>query len=343
MSSAYRYIGSKSRLLPALIRAAGELLPPGGVIADLMCGTAAVSEGLRRAGYRVIASDLMTFATQHATARLLLDAPPPFEALGGYTEVIAGLNDLPPRRGLFYREYSPAGSPAAGCPPRRYLRPENAARIDALRHQLLRWRRAGALRPIEEALLRHDLVLATNRVANIAGTYGHYRRTWGRRARLDFALRPSSFLAGPRTDHRVLQGPAERVARGLSADLCYLDPPYMKRQYAANYHLLETLARGDEPEPQGVSGLRPWRDQASDFCSKRRVRQAFAQIITGMRCRRFLISYSEDGLLSRDQLTETLSRFGTVRCRTLSLPRFRSKGSRLGRVLTEYLFTLITE
>ncbi len=33
----------------------------------------------------------------------------------------------------------------------------------------------------------------------------------------------------------------------MNAYLCYVDPPYMKRQYAANYHLLETIAKGDNP------------------------------------------------------------------------------------------------
>ena len=41
-------------------------------------------------------------------------------------------------------------------------------------------------------------------------------------------------------------------------DTVYLDPPYTKRQYAAYYHVLETLAYGDEPEVSGVTGLRPW-------------------------------------------------------------------------------------
>ncbi|MCZ5120468.1 DNA adenine methylase [Escherichia coli] len=40
----------------------------------------------------------------------------------------------------------------------------------------------------------------------------------------------------------------QRECKQIQCDLCYIDPPYMKRQYAANYHILETLARGDEPE-----------------------------------------------------------------------------------------------
>ena len=32
-----------------------------------------------------------------------------------------------------------------------------------------------------------------------------------------------------------------------SADIIYMDPPYNTRQYASNYHLLETMALYDNP------------------------------------------------------------------------------------------------
>jgi adenine-specific DNA-methyltransferase len=138
----------------------------------------------------------------------------------------------------------------------------------------------------------------------------------------------------------VLQGPAERVASRISADLCYLDPPYKKRQYAANYHMLETLARGDEPEAIGISGLRDWWDQYSDFCSKLRIRSAFASVFERMDCPMFLISYSEDGLLTRQEMIDLLRTFGVVRVREIEYKRFRSNASSLAPKLTEYLFTL---
>ena len=68
--------------------------------------------------------------------------------------------------------------------------------------------------------------------------------------------------------HKVFREYAEEVAHKITCDLCYIDPPYMKRQYAANYHLLETLAREDEPEAIGVSGLRPWRGSVLEFLHK---------------------------------------------------------------------------
>src|SRR4051812_17928215 len=103
----YRYIGNKTRLTPWLISRIRELVPSGGTVADPMCGTASVSEALRGSGYRVIASDIMTYAVHHARVRLLMGSPPPFSGLGiRYSGVLEHLNSIKPSEGLFFREYS---------------------------------------------------------------------------------------------------------------------------------------------------------------------------------------------------------------------------------------------
>ena len=257
-----------------------------------------------------------------------------------YVEVIDVLNSLEPRHGFISREYGDDGTPAEGHAPRRYFSAANAARVDAIAMQIRDWHESGRIGTAANSLLRHDLVLAANRVANIAGTYGHYRSTWTPSSLTTLRMTPTAFSRDSRSDHEVRQGPAEVVAQGLHANLCYLDPPYTKRQYAANYHLPETLARGDEPRAVGASGLRPWRDQYSNFCSKRLVRASFQTVIEGMDCPRFLISYSEDGLLRREEMVELLEPFGRVRCLELKTQRFRSNQSPLSRDLTEYVFDL---
>lgn len=338
----YRYIGNKSRLLRPLIERIRTLIPEGAVVSDLMCGTASVSEAMRVSGYRVIASDMMSFSYHHAIVRLKLDRPPSFSSVSenGYLGVLKHLETLPRESGHFFREYSPEGIPSSGTPPRMYFSAENASLIDAITQQINAWREQGKITEGENSLLRHDLVLAANRVANIAGTYGHYRSTWSSASLTRLTLRPSTFLWGVPTDHDVRQGQAEDLAASISADLCYIDPPYMKRQYAANYHIIETLARGDSPEAVGVSGLRPWRDQYSDFCSKLRVRDSFRRIIRDMDCKTFLVSYSEDGLLSRDELLDLFSELGSVEFDSLIHQRFKSNNGGAGGAVQEYLFKI---
>ena len=337
---AYRYIGNKAKIVGFLLDEIRATVPIGGTVADLMCGTATVSEALKCVGYRVVASDLMTYSYCHAWTRLKLDSPPPFKRVPGksYLAALDHLNNLPPRRGYFSEECAPGGKTANGLASRQYLSDPNAAKLDAIAHQIRVWKNDDNLSPDEFNLLRHDLVLAVNRVANIAGTYGHFRSSWSNGALRPIVLRDTTFRPGFRTDHTVLQGPAEFVAPTVECDLCYLDPPYMKRQYAANYHLIETVARLDEPEAVGVSGLRPWRDQYSDFCSKIKLWDAFRAILNGVQTNRFLISYSEDGLIPKDKFLAFFSEFGRVDFKSFSNSRFRSNNSPLGPHVKEYLF-----
>src|SRR4051794_11058519 len=69
---AYRYLGNKTALTPWIIERMVPHLRPGAHVADPMCGTGAMAEALARAGFRVHASDELTFPVLHAKARLLV-------------------------------------------------------------------------------------------------------------------------------------------------------------------------------------------------------------------------------------------------------------------------------
>lgn len=357
----YRYIGSKTKVMSEVLSQINKLCRPGQKICDLMCGTGAVSEALRDNGYRVIATDVMTYSYHHARTALLFTSPPTFKAAKKFisqhgSDTDAGLPDLSPYEktlqalqctkpieGYFFREFSPAGAPRNGTEPRCYFSPDNAKKIDGMRYWIKKLHESGAITDLEHSLLLHDLIMATNDVANIAGTYGHHLAKLMGRANDTIKLCPTEI--NQKKDpgfHEVYRGYAEELANNINCDLCYIDPPYMKRQYAANYHILETLAREDEPEAVGVSGLRPWRDQYSNFCTKTKIRASFAKIFERMNCPHFIISYSQDGLLSIDELTELFSKFGKVKVNTFGHKRFKSNNSKLPPTITEYLIHVTT-
>lgn len=345
----FRYIGNKTRLLPQIMEKIHSMIGSRGVVADVMAGTGCVSVALRQAGYAVLASDMMTYSYHHLVSELCLSRPPTFRRLKSsvpmdaetpYASVLRFLNELPPRIGFFHKEYSSEGRPSNGSPARKYFSPRNASKIDAIREQINIWNEEGLLSPKEESLLKHNLILAANDVANISGTYGYFLSSYKKNALDDISLRPMTFESRNPHGHKVMQGFAEDLSISITADLCYIDPPYMKRQYAANYHILETLARGDNPSLTGKSGLRDWWGQHSKFCTKTRGLQSFERIIAEMNCPRFLVSYSEDGLFSLEELTKTFSRFGRVSVDKIVYNRFRSNDSRLAKQLNEYLISI---
>lgn len=319
----YRYLGNKTRLADWIVSKIGHVLPDGATVADPMCGTASVSMALARAGYSVTAADALTFPVVHARARLLAKRAPDFDALGGYDGALAWLRSVKPVEGYFFHEFGESGEPANGRSPRLYFSAANAAHIDGIRHGIRDLMAAGALDAVEHAVLLHHLILATNRVANISGTYGYFRRKLSETARRPLTFEPAEFEHSP-GDHSVRQGPVEELAPSLQADAVYLDPPYTKRQYAGNYHVLETLARGDEPVAAGDGGLRPWTDQASDFCYRRSAGQAFRETLKRLEAPHIFVSYSEDGQVRENELLSILGDFGEVTVHEQRYARYRS-------------------
>lgn len=276
---------------------------------DAFSGTGSVAVAAAQNGWRVSINDSLTSAVSLSKARLLSVDEAPFAMLGGYEAAILRMNSLPGERGFITRSYSPAAEASSGTR-RMYFTEDNAHRLDAWRTQIGTWTSSGEITPNERDLLIADLLQAANASANTAGTYGSYLKKWGpgalRPAMMkNRSLRPSASLASASV------GRAEDLIV-RAQDTVYLDPPYTKRQYAAYYHVLETLAIGDNPELTGSTGLRPWRHLASDFSYRSKAIDAIVGIISGYAARRILLSYSDEGHADLDQLEHRLGETGVV-------------------------------
>ncbi|WP_083307945.1 DNA adenine methylase [Corynebacterium sp. HMSC077G01] len=335
----YRYLGNKSRLAEWIVNEIEKVIPRSGAIADPMCGTASVSFELAKRGYSVVASDALVFPTLHAKARLLHDKSPEFKPFNGYLGIINEINNLSAEEGYFFKEFSEHGNPEQHDRPRLYFSSENAGRIDAARNFIARCHKDGNLTTLERDLLLHDLILAVNRIANIAGTYGYFRSTISAPAKKTLTLMPSEFYSF-KERHSVDLGSAKEVLPRYKVDAVYLDPPYTKRQYAGNYHLLETIAVGDCPPAIGAGGLRPWKNDASDFCYKRKVEGAFRDTIESCNAKYIFISYSEDGQINPTDLKNLLQEYGAVTCYSREYSRYRSNGGVKDGSVLEYLYRL---
>jgi adenine-specific DNA-methyltransferase len=326
------FLGSKRGLTDFVTGAIGRVASAGTRVADLFCGTASVSWSLQAIGCRVTANDHLELCSSFAEAALLYDASPKsFGSFGGYEATLRALNEMSPDPGFIHGNYSPAGG-------RMYLTEQNAARVDAIRARITTWEEA--LTRGERARLMTDLVTAVSRVSNTAGTYGCYLKHWKPRALEPLVLTP----ALPVRDtggHVVHCADAETVAPLLEAEIVYADPPYTKRQYAAYYHLLETIVVGDQPELIGSTGLRPWTEKASDWCYRRRAPQALRRLLDCLTCEHFFLSYSEDGQISDSLLREILGSYGQLNVEEVMYRRYRSnRGAHKGTSVRERIYHL---
>ncbi len=336
-----RYIGSKARIASAILDFIGAPTVSAGKFVDVLSGTGIVSRFAAMRGWKVLANDHLLSSAILTTARLLSAEDVPFSAFGGYRSAMQELAEAPGTKGFIYREYTPDGQNRCGQV-RRYFTPDNGLRIDGMRARIREWHEGSIISGREHYLLLADLMGAANSVANIAGTYGCFLRHWTASALKPIELKPRELLAR-RSDFEVLNSDVSCVPSAAN-DTAYIDPPYTKRQYAAYYHVLETIAAGDEPEVDGVSGLRPWKDKLSSFCYKVRALDALERLISNIHAHRIILSYSSEGHMRVEDVQKLFSKYGKVRTNEVSsIGRYRPNQTASARAATvvEYLIELV--
>jgi len=353
-----RFIGSKSQLL-GFIRTTFEQHVPAKQqsVGDLFCGSAVVSRLFKEMGYRVIANDNLWFCSCLAASVLRVNREPLFAQASTlipmttkqrrlfdnpYDLVIEYLNSLTGVAGFIFREYSPGG-PNCGPAQRRYFTPSNAMRIDGIRKEIAHWENEGVINFEETCLLVACLLYAANRVANIAGTYGAFIKEWDPRSLKILHLKRLPIVKSE-LEHEVLCMDANKLVKQRSFDVLYLDPPYTWRHYGAYYHLLETIARGDEPQVGGKTGIRPWEENKSRYCNRTNAPEALRELIASANSNHIFLSYNSEGLINHDEIMEILSLRGTTIYYETTYRRYRS--SRLtetNKPLNERLYYVKTK
>ncbi|MDA1260782.1 MAG: DNA adenine methylase [Planctomycetota bacterium] len=308
-----KYLGSKLRLLPGITDVVARI-PNARSAVDLFSGTARVAHALKGRGVRVEANDHNAYARTLAAGLVQADRERWTEEAERW---IARLNALPPRAGWFTQAYAEEA---------RFFRPENAARIEAAREEIA----AAALDPELEAVLLTSLLLASDRVDSTTGVQMAYLKDWAPRSFRTFTLALPSLHSRPDAGACHAHGmDALQAAAVLSADVGYLDPPYNRHRYRNNYHVWETLVRWDQPETYGTVRKRDdCRGPASPFNRRGEIRGALSTVIDRLDCRALVVSFSDEGFLSRVELEEMLDPRGVVQVLTAAHPRY--VGAKIG-------------
>lgn len=329
-----KYIGSKRALLGHVTAAVSAALPDGGTVCDLFSGTARVGHALKRRGYRVWSNDHNAYAQMLATCYVQADRE---RWLARAETVLAELRTVKPAAGWFTRAY---------CEQARFFHPDNGARIDAVRERIAEM----ALEPELEAIALVSLMEAADRVDSTAGLQMAYMKRWAPRALKPLELRLPELLPGM---GRATRADAVEIAPEIEADLVYLDPPYNQHSYLGNYHCWESLVLWDKPETYGVANKRvDVRTRKSAFNSRPGIGPALEATIAALKAPNLVVSFNDEGYLSREELVRVLSARGEVQVIEIARPRYvgarigihNPKGEKVGAVgrlrNVEYLFVV---
>jgi adenine-specific DNA-methyltransferase len=308
-----KYLGSKRLLIPIICEAVGNMLPSGTVL-DLFSGTSRVGHALKDAGYRVISNDVNEYAATLACCYVESDRE---ELAAEAQQWIDRFQDLPGAASWFTKTY---------CEDSRFFKPENGARIEAIRNAIA----AEKLPRKLEAVLLVSLMEAADRVDSTTGLQMAYLKSWAPRANKPLQLRLPNLLERPATGAcEAWCSEAKDAAARFDGDLAYLDPPYNQHSYLGNYHIWETLVRWDQPEVYGVARKRiDCRERRSTFNSRPAFAGAFREVVEALSGKMLLVSFSNEGYLQRSELEEILSAHGKVEVMEREHPRY--VGARIG-------------
>lgn len=336
----YRYIGSKARIADEILSIISAHSSIEQRFVDGFCGTGIVSSKAADLGFNVLANDMMSCATIMTISQLLSKSDVPFKNLQGYSETIDILNNLDGTADYFTHNYSPESLNNSQYE-RKYFSVINAKKIDAILNQIKKWFLDNVITENEKNLLLNNLIIATNSIANIAGTYGCFLSKWTAQSKNTLKLECTK-LRTNNINFKILNDDIFNMQTEKN-DILYLDPPYTKRQYASYYHIPETIVKMDKPIIDGVAGLRPWKEKASVFCYKTKALKALNELVQKQEANSIYLSYSNDGHVKLEDLETSLSKVGKVTTFNLGMidrytPNVEAQKNK--QIVTEYLLEI---
>ena len=336
-----KFLGSKRLLRDWISERITERVGVPATFLDGFCGTGSIGLAMAfRGAARVVAVDALRSNCVILQGFVEMARRPVLDER--MAELMRRLNSLPPSAGYITESYGGA-----------YFTAENCLRMDAIRERIEAMRAASEISEGEHAILLSSFLLGADRVANTIGQYDAFlkhidgrsmvrgRHLVDDRVRSRFLLLPLGRLEG--IELEVVQGDMLSLAPGTYVEAAYYDPPYNGRQYCDNYHVLENLALWQKPALFGKTRKFDRSGMRSPFSSTTGAAGALERLISTTSARDVFLSYSSEGILSREEIRSILGRYGDLQEIETAYPVFgNGAGVSVRRNVSEMLFHLRT-
>ena len=339
------YIGSKHSIIDFIEESIIDVVGDNKkyTLCDLFAGTGVVGRRFKMLGFNIISNDNQYYSyiinkhfienNDEITLKNL--------KINGIDNVFIYLNKLDNYKGFIYYNYSEEGT--KNCEfTRMYFTDKNAIKIDSIRHQIEEWFQNNMINISEYYYLIACLLEAADKVANTASVYEAFLKKMKRKAQEDLELKELPILINKDTNNIVYKEDCNELIRNVSGDILYMDPPYNERKYYSNYHILETIAYGDEPVIKGKSGIR-CDGVISKFNSRRNALDALEDIIKNAKFKYIFLSYNDEGIMKIDDIKKIMEKYGIYKRYEKNHKRYKASKDKeiLKKTTIEYLHVLI--
>lgn len=321
---------------------------------DFFAGTSNVGRFFKKLNYQVYSSDLLYFSYILQRAYIQNNKDLTFEKLlntlninsntlfaSPLNLVVEYLNNLEFSEGFIYQNYTPEGTLQLEIP-RMYYTAENGKIIDSIRQQIEKWNYENLLTEDEYFVLLACLIETVPFYANVSGVYAAFQKKWDPRAVKRLNLRTIETIKNNKQNFSYNDNSVNLLDKVYS-DIFYLDPPYNQRQYAPNYHLMETIAKYDNPVIKGVSGMRNYENQKSLFCNAETGLQELNKIVKNGKFKWMILSYNTEGIMPKSKIISILGQYGNIELVEFDYLRFKSNNngdSKHKKYIQEQLYIL---
>lgn len=329
------YIGSKLRLLDFLETSIKSVVGDDHyVFCDLFSGTGTVGTHFKKIGYEIVSNDLQYYSyvlNRHLVGNNeLFEFKKLFPIISNLEStnienrpkiVCDFLNELPMIEGFVYSNYASGGT-INNEHVRLYFSDENAKICDTIRVKIKEWKEKDLINENEYFFLLSSLIESVDEKANTTSVYGAFLKSFKKSALNKVIVKPIEIIQSNK-ENKVYNKDSNVLVKEIECDIMYLDPPYNNRVYGDNYHVLETIARYDNPAVVGKTGNRKQKT-ISKYSRKREVKQAFTELIENCKCKYIFLSYNNEGLLSLKEIEEIMSKRGEYGVFTKKYQRYKS-------------------
>lgn len=345
------YIGNKRALLEFLGRgvkmAKDDIRKDRLSFADIFSGSGIVARSFKSQASYILANDMEVYSKVINECYLANPCDLDLDTMALLHDKISNTKNL--KKGIISELYAPKDDSCIKQGERAFYTTKNAILIDTIRQNIDEFCPLN-LKPFFLAPLLFKASVHANTAGVFKGFYKNEKGIGAYGGRAGHALNrikgeislPFPVFSKHNVEFDVTQLDALSIAKDMPrVDVAYLDPPYNIHPYGSNYFMLNLIAKYERPTHiSRVSGIpKDWN--RSEF-NRQNAASAFFELVSQIKARFVLISYNNEGIISKDEFDKALSKIGEFKLLEQKYNTFRASRNLASRdkYVKEWLYVV---